>query len=613
MKIYLVAHYTTHTDHTTHKSTDVEQAIITRVQTLLPSYMWPSQFIQHEQLPLTSSGKVDRRFLMGWKEAERLEEVVSSELSVTEALVAEIWQQILGPFDVVPDADFFALGGDSLLAIQVIAEAEKRGLNLTLSTLFRTSTLREMCKDLVLPEQTDNGLARNPTLCGVCRGLAQTEEALSQQNENPLINETDKQRLPVNIETAYPATRLQLGMLFEGLYSGKAIYLDVIARDVNLPLDEKILHDTLQAIAKRHPVLRTRFDLASFSEVMQLVESLSSLPLIVENYTNLDDEQLAARHEKVMVELSQPFDPEEAPLMRVHAATLNKGQFRLAYAFHHAILDGWSESVFILELLRLYQSNLAGESVLLEQPAPLSEFVKLEREALSNDKAKQFFSQYLAKGKTDRYQDTDHRKAVSVLPERTVKQLLKNVSDWGIPLKSMFFASFYLTTAHQLQDIGFVAGMSVNGRPEREGADLTLGLFLNHIPIKLNLDFANNWQVLARQAFDAEKEILPFRRFPYSEIQTLLGGPPFEATFSYVHFHSRNELLERGLVNTNEDVRDHTSLPIRVELINDLKGEGILINVTADERRYGTGFALALAERLSEKIEDMAFLSGQII
>ncbi|PQQ38745.1 hypothetical protein C6H68_05535 [Photorhabdus luminescens] len=311
---------------------------------------------------------------------------------------------------------FFSLGGDSILAIQVIAEAEKQGLMIELGTLFR-----------------------NPTLCGVCRGLAQTEEAISQQNENSLINETDKQRLPVNIETAYPATRLQLGMLFEGLYSGKAIYLDVIARDVNLPLDEKILHDTLQSIAKRHPVLRTKFDLASFSEVMQLVESLPSLPLIVENYTNLDDEQLAARHEKVMVELSQPFDPEEAPLMRVHAAALNEGQFRLAYAFHHAILDGWSESVFILELLRLYQANLVGESVLLEQPAPLSEFVRLEREALGNDKAKQFFSQYSAKEKTDRYQDTDYRKAVLVLPERTVEQLLKKCIRLGHSVKKYVF------------------------------------------------------------------------------------------------------------------------------------------------------------------------------
>ncbi|WP_049583114.1 condensation domain-containing protein [Photorhabdus luminescens] len=295
----------------------------------------------------------------------------------------------------------------------MIAEAEKQGLMIDLGTLFR-----------------------NPTLRGVCRGLAQTREALSQQNENPLINETDKQRLPADIETAYPATRLQLGMLFEGLYSGKAIYLDVIARDVNLPLDEKIFYDTLQAMVKRHPVLRTRFDLASFSEVMQLVESPSSLPLIVENYTNLDDEQLIARHEQVMVELSRPFDPEIAPLMRVHAAALNDGQFRLAYAFHHAILDGWSESVFILELLRLYQANLAGESVLLKQPAPLSEFVRLEREALSNDKAKRFFSQYSAKEKTDRYQDTDYKKAVLVLPERIVEQLLKNVSDWGIPLKN---------------------------------------------------------------------------------------------------------------------------------------------------------------------------------
>ncbi|PHM44687.1 linear gramicidin synthetase subunit D [Xenorhabdus mauleonii] len=592
----LVAHYAIHADA---ESIDIEQSIISHIQTLLPAYMHPSRFIRHEQLPLTTSGKVDRRLLMGWEEVNRLEEMPSnefssgqadSELTEDEALLAKIWQQVLGPFDAVPEADFFALGGDSILAIQVIAEAEKQGLVIELGTLFR-----------------------NPTLRGICSGATQTRIDSTQQNESQLINEFDKNSLPVGIETAYPATRLQLGMLFEGLYSDKSIYLDIISRDINLPLDEKVFYDTLQAMARRHPVLRTRFDLSSFSEVMQLVEVQPLLPLAVESYINFADEQLAERHEHVMAELRKPFDPEVAPLMRVHAAMLNERQFRLTYAFHHAILDGWSESVFILELLKLYQANLSGESISLASPAPLSEFVKLEREALGNDHAKQFFSRYSAKEKMNRHQVPDFKKASRILPERTVEQLLNNVSKWGIPLKSMFFAGFYLATAHQLQDIDFVAGMSVNGRPEMEGADLTLGLFLNHVPIKLNLDSVNNWQALARQSFNAEKEILLFRRFPYSEIQAALGGPPFEAAFSYVHFHSRNELLKQGLISVDEDVRDHTSLPIRVELINDLEGEGIFINVTADEKRYGIGFALTLAEQLSEKIEDIAFSPERII
>ncbi|WP_189491918.1 hypothetical protein [Streptomyces antnestii] len=90
-----------------------------------------------------------------------------------------------------------------------------------------------------------------------------------------------------------------------------------------------------------------------------------------------------------------------------------------------------------------------------------------------------------------------------------------------------------------------VVGLLLNGRPERTGADVTLGLFLSQQPMRLDLRGAN-WRTAARRALDAENALLPHRRFPHSELRRLLGRNPFEVTFNYVHFHPRDELLAVG-------------------------------------------------------------------
>jgi len=77
-----------------------------------------------------------------------------------------------------------------------------------------------------------------------------------------------------------------------------------------------------------------------------------------------------------------------------------------------------------------------------------------------------------------------------------------------------------------------VTGLVVNGRPEGEGGDELLGLFLNTVPLRLDVE-AGSWADLVYAAFAAESEVLPFRRFPAAELQRGLGGAVlYEAVFT---------------------------------------------------------------------------------
>ncbi|MFF9653240.1 condensation domain-containing protein [Streptomyces sp. NPDC014622] len=496
-------------------------------------------------------------------------------MTEAELLLAQVWKDVLGAQDVRPDDDFYSLGGDSLLALKVVTEAEARGLPLTLVQLFR-----------------------NPTLRGACAGLSPA--GASSAAEQPLgdlpqewnlLGPGDRENLPADAESAVPATRLQLGMIYESLVSRGTVYVDSIARDIQLPLDTALLEQALETMAQRHPGLRTRFDLTGFDVPVAVVSRAAVLRL-----------------SPSPTDLGQPFDPENGPLIRVHAAGLpdRDSAFRLSYAFHHAIMDGWSESVFVSELVRLYAGLLRGEKVSLPRPARYEEYVRLEREAVADPRARDFFvTRYDGTAAARHSAEAVHDKRSMPVPHAIAQRWEELARQWGVPMKSLAVAVHCAAVAEVWQVPAPVVGLSVNGRPETEGGDLTIGLFLNHLPLRLELA-GLSWQEAARGALAAEHELLPHRRFPYAQIREAVGGDPFEVALSYVHFHLRDDLLASGLVGVEEDMYDHTSLPVRVELINDPRGLGLGFDVTADTARYGEGFAQRLGEALLRAAERLA-------
>jgi hypothetical protein len=510
--------------------------------------------------------------------------VAAEPLNAVESVMAEIWESVLHVRDVGPDDDFFALGGDSLLAIEIISAAEQRGLPLKLVDLFQ-----------------------RPDLRGSCRNL--TAEAGGTAPAVELLQQADRARLPARVCAAYPMTRLQLGLIYESAASEGSLYIDVVSREILLRLDVDVLRRALDHVVGRHPILRTRFDLDGYSEPLQLVEERATVELQLADLRGLSDEEVTARRSATMEKLGRPFDLDEVPLIRAHAAPTGPERFRLTYAFHHAILDGWSESVLAAELIKTYRAMLWREQPSLAPPAPFSEFVRLEREALADDGQREFFTRF-KEGPRDgpmrqarRSAPPAPHKVTLLAPPPVVESLAALSKAWGLPVKSLVVAAYY-TAVESAFGRAQVAGLSMSGRPELPGADLTLGLFLNHLPVRLASSGAT-WRELAQQAFEAERELLPQRRFPYSEVIEFLGRRPFDVALNFVHFHHLDELLAQGLIDAEEDWRDSTSVPIRVEAIYAPRACGLQLDVTVDVVRHPRRRAAQLAESMLLALEKL--------
>jgi amino acid adenylation domain-containing protein len=133
----------------------------------LPDYMIPLYFIELEQIPLTTSGKLDRKALPG--------PVINRENYVpptneTEKTLAEIWQEVLGIQQPGVNDNFFDMGGDSIKAIQVTARLKRYGLELKVSDLFLHPTIKESAKCVdaaVVGEEEDSLTFSDPEFSSI--------------------------------------------------------------------------------------------------------------------------------------------------------------------------------------------------------------------------------------------------------------------------------------------------------------------------------------------------------------------------------------------------------------------------------------------------------------
>ncbi|MFN6438443.1 MAG: amino acid adenylation domain-containing protein, partial [Nostoc sp. DedSLP01] len=505
----------------------------------LPEYMIPAAFVQLETLPLTANGKVDRRVLPKPDTARpELEATYQAPNTPEEKLLADIWTQILGWEKVGIHDNFFALGGDSIRSIQVQSLAHKHGLSFSVAQLFQYQTIYELVQELKLADNIN------------------TKLELSQPFS--LISPADKQQLPDGVEDAYPLTRLQMGMLFHSEYRREsAVYHDIFSFYLQAPFDVQALQVAVQDLVNHHAVLRTSFEIGSFSLPLQLVHQKVEIPLQVEDWCHLQnseqEEALAAWFES---EKKSHFEWTHPPLLRFFVHRRTQETFNLTVSFHHAILDGWSVASMVTELLRRYLAIL-DKQVDFSLP-PLSsvfrDFVVLEQQAIASANSQQYWSEKLKDSsitKLPRWSVSPSQavgqqvwfQAVPLSSEicKGLKQLAKSV---GVPLKSV------LLTAH-LRVLNLLSGHSdvltglvTNGRPEQTDGERILGLFLNTLPFRQELS-GGTWIDLVKAVFATEQELLPHRRYPLVEIQKSLGGQAlFETTFNFTHFHVYEQLQE---------------------------------------------------------------------
>ena len=296
-----------------------EEDLRVHLRRTLPAHMVPAAMRPVNGIPLTANGKVDRAALLAALPAAGAPAHVAPGNPV-EAALAEVWADVLAVDRVGVDDDFFARGGDSLRAIQVLARLQDRGLTFAVHEIFAHQTIRALAPHVT---RHDAARAGDPTA------------------PFSLISDEDRRRMPAAVDDAYPLARLQAGMLFHSQEDASGTYHDVFSFHLEAPLDRAALAAAFASELARHPVLRTSFDLAGFSEPMQLVHREASLPQ--EELDSLEHlapaEQDAAVQDFIARVKARPFTWERAPLMRLSLHVRGPRSFQLTLSFHHAILE----------------------------------------------------------------------------------------------------------------------------------------------------------------------------------------------------------------------------------------------------------------------------------
>lgn len=130
---------------------DFDDILRSYLSNKLPSYMLPSVYHILSELPLTLNGKLDRKKLISYAseiKSNKSSQTFVSPITSNQIAIANIWAQVLGVEKVGLDDDFFELGGDSILSIQIVARARAQGLNFTYKTLFQNSTIHLLCENI---------------------------------------------------------------------------------------------------------------------------------------------------------------------------------------------------------------------------------------------------------------------------------------------------------------------------------------------------------------------------------------------------------------------------------------------------------------------------------
>jgi non-ribosomal peptide synthetase component F len=154
---------------------------------------------------------------------------------------------------------------------------------------------------------------------------------------------------------------------------------------------------------------------------------------------------------------------------------------------------------------------------------------------------------------------------VLALPADVLAGVHELAGRLAVPEKSVFLSAHLAALGTLVGSRDIVTGVATNGRPEIEGADRVLGLYLNCVPLRARL--IGSWAELIRSVFGREREHWPHRRYPLAELTAQLRRPPFEAVFNYTRFHPLSTVNQLGELQVLDWwFSDRTDFPLAVDV-----------------------------------------------
>ncbi|MFL5381523.1 MAG: amino acid adenylation domain-containing protein, partial [Longimicrobiaceae bacterium] len=573
---------------------DVEAGVLREhLRRELPDYMVPAAFVPLERLPLTPSGKLDRRALPAPELASAEERYVAPRTPVEEVL-AEIWAEMLRLERVGVEESFFELGGHSLLATRVVSRVrELFGVELPLRALFEGPTVAELA--VRVEELRRAGLPVLP----------------------PVV--------PAGRTRALPLSFAQERLWFiDRLEPGSAVYNLPLAWRLGGALDEAALERSLSEIVRRHESLRTVFAEADGSPV-QVIAPFGAFALPVEDLSALGEaEREAALRHRAGEEMARPFDLAAGPLFRAALLRLGAEEHVLLLSMHHIVSDGWSMEVLFRELSALYAAYREGRgSPLPELPVQYADYAVWQREQLAGEALERQLSYWrerlagapeLLELPTDRPRPPVRTYRGASVPVELSLELLERLQalarSEGATLYMTLLGAFQVLLAKYSGSEDVVVGSPIAGRTRKE-IEALIGFFINTLVLRTDLSGDPGFREVLRQVREAtlgayEHQEVPFERL-VEELQperSLSHSPLFQVVFSLQNAGGGGGALAGLKLSGAGPAMEVAKFDLFLELVATPQGLRGGLNYSTDLFERGT--ALRMVGHLERVLEQVA-------
>ena len=583
-------------------------ALRQHVSAALPDYMVPSAWVVVAALPLSPNGKLDRRALPEPQGAQS-QAAYEAPQGEHETLLAAIWRELLNVERVGRHDNFFELGGHSLLAVKLMAQLRRAGWGANVQTLFSTPTLSALAQAMSAQGEVD--IPENRILPG---GASITPEMLPLATlSQPEIDAVVAQ-VPggvANVQDIYALSPLQEGILFHHLLAerGDPYQLSAVLRfDSRARLDAWLA--AMQQVIDRHDILRTAFITQGMSSPVQVVWRKAELALSERRFDPADGpiwRQLAASFDP----LQQRQDLTRAPLLNFTVTQEEDGSWCALQKWHHLIGDHSTLAFMEQEIGEI----LAGRGAQLGVAQPFRNAVAQARLALSEAEHESFFRDMLADirepvlpfGLSDVHgegrQIACRYQALSSALNLRLRQQARRL---GVSLASLCHLAWAQVLASVSGRDAVVFGTVLLGRLQGgEGAERALGLFINTLPLRLDID-RRGVETAAREAHVRLSGLLAHEHAPLALAQRCSGvspgAPLFSALLNYRHNNGEAVALPEGVSLLSAEERTNYPFVLSVEDGGDSLGLTAQVTETVDAQRVCDYMVQALSS-LAQALE----------
>ncbi|WP_196223354.1 non-ribosomal peptide synthetase [Roseibium sp. RKSG952] len=508
--LFLAAYYVR--SKTIQKATDLENRLRTALLSKLPGYMVPDVFVELDALPLTASGKLDRRALPE-PDTPLGRDTGTEPRSDLERQLHEIWADVLGLERIKADASFFRIGGDSIKAIRLVTRINQHlGHQLTVAAIFKYPTIEALAHMLARLSQSQLSI---PKAIGVSK---------------------------------YPLSFAQERLWFIEQYEGGASAyhsprLFKLAASVNRPA----LKESLAAIVARHEVLRSHFvqdrDGIWYQSVSTRAFGVAEHRIAETAWPNA-----------LQNALHKTFDLENEPPIRADIFTAGDQAF-LLIVVHHVAFDGWSAQILSRELAAHYRHLVEDAPLdLPELTIQYKDFAVWQRGYMSGDRLKRqlgYWSERLAGHEVLNF-PTDHPRpalfdyqgdvVTFTLGADLSNRLRSLASARNVSLNTLLWCVYAILLSRYSRQNDLVLGWGTANRHYPQVDDL-IGFFVNALPLRVQVDphqpFFDFLETVRKRLSEAQQ----FQDIPFELLVSTLEverdqsrHPVFQHSFSLQSF-----------------------------------------------------------------------------